>query len=82
VKSRERSADRVADARKRLADALGALPELDRLVLSLRLLEGLSALEAAGALHVTTREVERRTLSVSRVLARQLGIRLTARRVA
>ena len=82
MKSHERSADHVAEARKRLTAALAVLPELDRLVLSLRLLEGLSALEAAGALQVTTREVERRTLSASRELSRQLGIRRAARRVA
>lgn len=80
--SRVGSADRVAEARKRLAAALDALPELDRLVLSLRLLDGLSALEVAGALHVPAPEVERRTLAASRVLARQLGVRRTARRVA
>ena len=82
MRSRELSADRVAEARKRLAAALEVLPELDRLVLSLRLLEGLSALEAAGALQVSAREVERRTLSASRVLSRELGIRPAARRVA
>jgi DNA-directed RNA polymerase specialized sigma24 family protein len=82
VKSRAGSTDRAAEARKRLAAALDALPELDRLVLSLRLLEELSALEAAGALHVPAPEVERRTLAASRVLARHLGLRRPARRVA
>jgi DNA-directed RNA polymerase specialized sigma24 family protein len=76
------SADRVAEARKRLAAALDALPELDRVVLSLRLLDGLSVLEVAGALHVPVSEVERRTLAASRVLARQLGVRRSQRRVA
>jgi DNA-directed RNA polymerase specialized sigma24 family protein len=82
VKSRELSADRVAEARRHLAVALGALPELDRQVLSLRLLDGLTLLEAAGALRLTTREVERRTESAMRVLSRELGIRRAARRVA
>jgi len=76
------SADRVAEARKRLAAALDALPELDRVVLSLRLLDGLSVLEVAGALHIPASEVERRTLAASRVLARQLGVRRSHRRVA
>jgi RNA polymerase sigma factor (sigma-70 family) len=76
------SADRVAEARKRLAAALDALPELDRVVLSLRLLDGLSVIEVAGALHVPVSEVERRTLAASRVLARQLGVRRSQRRVA
>jgi RNA polymerase sigma factor (sigma-70 family) len=76
------SADRVAEARRRLATALDALPELDRVVLSLRLLDGLSVLEVAGALHVPVSEVERRTLAASRVLARQLGVRRSQRRVA
>lgn len=76
------SADRVAEARRRLAAALDALPELDRVVLSLRLLDGLSVLEVAGALHVPVSEVERRTLAASRVLARQLGVRRSQRRVA
>ena len=82
MKSRAPSVDRVAESRRRLAVALGALPETDRLILSLRLLEGLSALEAAGALRITMREVERRTLSATRVLSRELGIRRAARRVA
>jgi RNA polymerase sigma factor (sigma-70 family) len=76
------SADRVAEARRRLATALDALPELDRVVLSLRLLDGLSVIEVAGALHVPVSEVERRTLAASRVLARQLGVRRSQRRVA
>lgn len=82
MKSRGSSTDRAAEARKRLAAALEALPELDRLVLSLRLLDGLSVLEAAGALQVTTHEVERRMEAASRALSRQLGLRRTARRVA
>jgi len=76
------SADRVAEARKRLAAVLDALPELDRLVLTLRLLDGLSVLEVAGALHIPAPEVDRRTRAASRALARRLGVRRTARRVA
>ena len=82
MKSRAPSVDRVAESRRRLAVALGTLPEMDRLILSLRLLEGLSALEAAGALRISRHEVERRTLAASRVLSRELGIRGAARRVA
>jgi DNA-directed RNA polymerase specialized sigma24 family protein len=80
--ARERSVDRVAEARKRVVAALEALPEPERLVLSLRLLDGLSPLEAAGALQLSAREVERRTLSAWRALSRQLGIRRPVRRVA
>ena len=79
MKPRETSA---ADARVRVVAALDALPELDRLVLSLHLLEGLTPLEAAGALRLSEQELSRRTQSALRTLSRRLGLRTTSRRVA
>ncbi|HEY6194965.1 MAG TPA: hypothetical protein VI504_07990 [Candidatus Eisenbacteria bacterium] len=76
------SRDRRASARERLAAAVQALPELERLVLSLRLLEGLSALESAAALRVTAREVELRTTEAMRSLAQELAARAAVRRAA
>ena len=66
----------------RIAAALGALSERDRLILSLRLVEGLSALEAAGALRMSAREVERRTASAMRVLGREIGLASSVERAA
>lgn len=68
--------------RIRLAAAIESLPERDRLVLMLRLLEGLSALETAGALRITVREVEQRTTSCRLALARTAGLRTSLRRAA
>ncbi len=68
--------------RVRLAAALEAMPEPDRLVLSLRLLEGLSAVEAAGALRMSAREVEQRLGLALSSLARELGERSSLRRAA
>ncbi len=60
MKSRLPSAVRRLPSRVRLAVALEAMPEPDRVVLALRLLEGLTAAEAAGALRMSAREVEQR----------------------
>jgi len=68
--------------RVRLAAALEALPDQDRLVLAMRLLEGLSALEAAGALRCPAREVEQRYQAALLTLARELGARVASRRAA
>ncbi len=68
--------------RIRLAAAIEALPERDRLVLMLRLLEGLSVLETAGALRITVREVEQRSASSLVALARESGLRALMRRAA
>jgi len=68
--------------RVRLAAAIEALPDQDRLVLAMRLLEGLSALEAAGALRCPEREVEQRYQTALLTLARELGARVAARRAA
>ena len=68
--------------RERVAAVLDALPERDRLVLSLRLVDGLSALEAAGALRASAREVEERTVAVLRGLAAVIGGRRALRRAA
>ncbi len=76
------SRDRRASARERLAAAVQALPELERLVLSLRLLEGLSALETAAALSITARGVEQRTNVALRSLAQELAARAALRRAA
>ncbi len=82
MKSRLPSAVRRLPSRVRLAAALEAMPEPDRLVLSLRLLEGLSAVEAAGALRMSAREVEQRLGLALSSLARELGERSSLRRAA
>ena len=68
--------------RVRLAAALEALPETDRRVLTLRLLEGLSVVEVAGALNLRRADVERRTTMVLESLSNELGIRTPMRRAA
>ena len=69
-------------ARVRLAAAIAALPEQDRLALSLRLLEGLSTLEIAGALRVPAAEVERRLAAALKALAGEVPGPAASRRVA
>jgi DNA-directed RNA polymerase specialized sigma24 family protein len=59
--------------RVRLAASIERLPEAQRLVLALRLLDGLSAVEAAGALKLTAREVESRYTLALESLATELG---------
>ena len=59
--------------RVRLAAAIERLPESHRLVLALRLLDGLSTLEAAGALKLTARDAESRFASALETLAAELG---------
>ena len=68
--------------RIRLAAAIEALPERDRHLLMLRLLEGLSALETAGALRITVREEEQRYAALLHGLAREAGVRTLLRRAA
>ena len=68
--------------RIRVAAALEALPERDRQVLVLRLLEGLSSLEAAGTLQLTRRECELRYRLALTHLAREAGVRPAQRRAA
>lgn len=69
-------------ARVRLAAAIESLPETERLVLSLRLLEGLSPIEAAGALKLEVREVELHMNSAMEVLCQDMGVRAPLRRAA
>lgn len=66
----------------RLATALDSLAETDRVVLSLYLLEGLSVLEIAGTLKLTTREVEQRRVAALATIARELGATIRRGRVA
>ena len=68
--------------RVRLAAAIESLPEAERLVLSLRLLEGLSPIEAAGALKLEVREVEVRMNAAMDVLRQDMGVRAPLRRAA
>ena len=68
--------------RVRLAAAIEALPERDRQVLALRLVEQLSPLEAAGALKLTVREIEHRYATALLLLARELGLKPTQRSAA
>jgi DNA-directed RNA polymerase specialized sigma24 family protein len=82
VKPRVTSGGRRLPERARLAAALEALPEMDRLVLSLRLIEGLSTLETAGALRVKADEVEKRMASALLKLSPQTGVRPASRRAA
>jgi len=60
--------------RARAAAALDAMSERDRLVLALRLLEGLSPLESAGALRLPERDVEQRTARSFASLAEELRL--------
>jgi DNA-directed RNA polymerase specialized sigma24 family protein len=71
--ARNLPASTVPGARARIAAALAALAGTDRLVLTLHLLEGLSALEIAGALQLKTREVEQRRRAALAAIARELG---------
>ncbi|MEQ1834031.1 MAG: sigma factor-like helix-turn-helix DNA-binding protein [Candidatus Eisenbacteria bacterium] len=68
--------------RVRMAAALEALNETDRLVLTLCLIEGLTLLEAAGALQLTVREAERRMTTAMEALTLEMGVRTTLRRAA
>ena len=68
--------------RVRLAAAIESLPKAERLVLSIRLLEGLSPLEAAGALKLEVREVEVRMNAAMDVLRQDMGVRAPLRRAA
>lgn len=68
--------------RVRMAAAIEALPETDRLVLTLCLLEGLTLLEAAGTLQLTVRETERRMTTAMEALTLEMGVRTTLRRAA
>ena len=72
----------AAPDRERIESALATLAEADRLALSLRLLEGLSTLETAGAMRVKVSEVEKRLASALRVLSHELGVRPRLRRAA
>ncbi len=65
-----------------MAAAIEALPETDRLVLTLCLLEGLTLLEAAGTLQLTVRETERRMTTAMEALTLEMGVRTTLRRAA
>ena len=68
--------------RVRIAAALESLPERDRQVLVLRLVEGLSPIETAGALKITVRETEQRFTAAMGQLSRGLGLRSSLRRAA
>ena len=82
MKSRAPSSVSEAPTREQIVAAIDVLPELERLVLSLQLLEGLTPLEAAGALRLTTHEVEKRMATALRLLSRELGVRPALRRAA
>jgi DNA-directed RNA polymerase specialized sigma24 family protein len=59
--------------RVRLAAAIERLPESQRLVLALRLLDGLTTVEAAGALKLSVLEVESRFTTALDLIADDLG---------
>jgi DNA-directed RNA polymerase specialized sigma24 family protein len=82
VSARLPSRVRQLPVRVRLAAAIEALPEADRLVLSLRLLEGLSTAEAAGALRVSARELEQRMSNALDALIQEIGPGSSQRRAA
>jgi DNA-directed RNA polymerase specialized sigma24 family protein len=65
-----------------LAAAIETLPERDRQVLALRLVEQLSPLEAAGALKLSVRDIEHRYATSLLLLARELGAKPKHRRAA
>jgi DNA-directed RNA polymerase specialized sigma24 family protein len=59
--------------RVRLAAAIERLPEPQRLVLALRLLDGLTTVEAAGTLKLSAREVESRLSTALASIADDVG---------
>lgn len=65
-----------------LAAAIEALPERDRQVLTLRLVEQLSPLEVAGVLKLNVREIEHRYAASLLLLARELGVKPAHRSAA
>lgn len=69
-------------ARVRIAAAIEAMCEADRIVLTLRVLEGLSELETAGVLKIDVREVAMRTNAAMEALRQDLGLRAPLRRAA
>lgn len=73
---------RALPVRIRLAAAVEALAGIDRLVLSLSLLEGMSVLEIAGALKLRAREVEQRRVGALGAITRELGEPVARRRAA
>jgi DNA-directed RNA polymerase specialized sigma24 family protein len=64
--------------RVRLAAAIEALPVNERTVLALRLVEGLSTLETAGALRLHTSTVTRLERAALRRLADECALRSAA----
>lgn len=68
--------------RVRMAAAIEALPETDRLVLTLCLLEGLSSLEASGALQTSVADIEQRLSAAMESLTLEMSVRSTLRRAA
>ncbi len=68
--------------RVRMAAAIEALPETDRLVLTLCLLEGLSPLEASGALQTSVADIEQRLSAAMESLTLEMSVRSTLRRAA
>ena len=82
MKARLPSRVRQLPTRVRLAAAIEALPETDRLVLSLRLLDGLSMVEAAGALRLSASEIDKRTTAALLALSQELRSRQPLKRVA
>ena len=77
MSSRLPAAVRRLPLRVRLAAAIELLPVSQRLVLALRLLDGLSAVETAGVLRITAREVEARMTLALESVANELGSRAT-----
>ena len=69
-------------ARVRIAAAIEAMCEADRVVLTLRVLEGLTELETAGVLKIDVREVTMRTNAAMEALRQDLGLSAPLRRAA
>lgn len=68
--------------RVRMQAAIEKLEPLERQVLSLMVVEGLTALEAAGALSLSKRTVETRYATAIDAIAAETGARKTQRRAA
>ena len=75
VPARVPAAVRRLPARVLAAAAIERLPQRSRLVLSLRLLEGLTPLEAAGAMRTTVSVIEREYADAIRAITGTLGAR-------
>ena len=82
MSARVPAAVRRLPLRVRLAAVIETLSDRDRLVLALRLLDGLTTLETAGALKLRAAEVEARLDAALNRVSDELGLATPVRRAA